>query len=306
MAQLSPSPPPVPTPRPARGRPVYVLFLAATAYTVLASGASPFLEHPDQFVGWPGLFVLILDPGVLAQGLPYAACVLGILGTHEMGHYVACRWYRIAASPPLFLPGPSFPFGTFGAFIRIRAPFPDRGSLFDVGIAGPLAGFALTLPALALGFAWSEETSATTGGIELGESLLTLLMAHWVAPPVSDGQTLLLHPVAYAGWVGLLATALNLLPIGQLDGGHIVYAISPRLHRWMSLATVVALGVLGLHYLPWAFWGLILLVVMGRRHPPLVDESRPPSVGRYVLGLLALVILIVCFIPAPFAELIRR
>jgi membrane-associated protease RseP (regulator of RpoE activity) len=294
----------LPRPTGRRRASLHLLFFLLSAYTILSSGASPFLDRPDQFVGLPGVFLVILDLEVLARGVPYAAWLLAILGCHEMGHYLACRRYRIDATPPLFLPGPTMPFGTFGAFIRIRSPFPDRRALFDVGIAGPLAGLAVTVAGLWVGYARSTVVPAgQPGTIELGDSLLTLAMARWAAPSVPEGYDLLLHPAAYAGWVGALATALNLLPIGQLDGGHVAYAASRRLHRRASIVAAIVLGLLGLAYLGWAFWGLVLMLLMGPRHPPLVDESAPLSPGRRLLALLGLVALAICFPPVPFGGL---
>ena len=273
-------------------------------YPMLSAGGSAALTREDQFWGLPGLFVIYLDLGALWTGIPYAAWLVAILGCHEMGHYLACRYYRIDATPPLFLPGPQFPFGTLGAFIRIRSPFGDRNALFDVGIAGPLAGFAVTVPALLYGLARSTVVATSSDlGVTLGDSLLSKLLASWVGPPTPDGTTLLVHPAAYAGWVGLLATAMNLLPIGQLDGGHVTYALSPRFHLWSSRVALVAMLALGVFYLPWAFWGLILALVLGTRHPRLLDESRPLSFGRRLVAAVGLVILILCFIPMPFAEL---
>ena len=300
-----PGPPRSPRPPRRASGWLYLFFFLLSTYTILASGAVSASARPDAFLVIWGLFAVVLDLSALWEGLPYAAWLIGILGCHEMGHYIACRYYRIAATPPLFLPGPVFPFGTLGAFIRIRAPFPNRVALFDVGVAGPLAGFAVTVPALLYGLSRSVVVPATgVAGWELGDSLLLTILADWVAPATPEGTTLLLHPVAYAGWVGLFATALNLLPVGQLDGGHLAYALSRRAHRVTSFATVVALVILGSVYLPWIFWGLVLLLVMGRRHPALLDESAPLPVSRRVLAFVCLLILVLCFIPIPFPDLV--
>lgn len=290
-------------PRPPRRWP-YPVFFLLSLYTMLSSSAA-LPEDPDRVIGVPPFFVIILDPAALAHGIPYAAWLVAILGCHEMGHYLACRYYRIDATPPLFLPGPVFPFGTLGAFIRIRSPFPDRKSLFDVGVAGPLAGFVVTVPALLVGLARSQVVPAEgSGGIELGDSLLMLALTRLAAPEIPEGHTLLLHPAAYAGWVGLFATALNLLPVGQLDGGHMIYAVSRRFHRAASLVTLGALLALGVGlYYPWAFWAGVLGLLMGPRHPPLLDESRPLSAGRALVALLCLAIFVLCFIPTPFVDL---
>ena len=294
---------PVPGPPPRRPRRwPYPVFFLLSVYTMLVSASGP-VEDPDSIIRiWP-FFAIILDPLALAHGLPYAAWLVAILGCHEMGHYLVCRYYRIEATPPLFLPGPVFPFGTLGAFIRIRSPFPDRNSLFDVGVAGPLAGFVVTVPALLYGIARSEIVIADgTAGIELGDSLLLLAMTLWVAPSVPEGHTLLLHPAAYAGWVGMFATALNLLPIGQLDGGHVMYAVSGRVHRSASILALGGLAALGTaYYFPWVFTAGLLGLLLGARHPRLLDEAAPLSAGRRLVALISFLIFLLCFMPTPFA-----
>jgi len=283
---------------------IYPFFFLLSSYTILCSGAWFGTEEPESYVVVWGLFLLTADLSFLRGGLPYALWLIAILGSHEMGHYIACRYYGIRASPPLFLPGPVAPFGTLGAFIRIRARFPNRVALFDVGVAGPLAGFAVTVSALLFGLSRSK-VIPFEGALEgtLGDSLLFLALAEWFAPPVPDGHALLLHPIAYAGWVGVFATALNLLPVGQLDGGHLAYAVSRRVHRWSSLLALGGLFAMGAIYYPaWLFWGLLLTVLMGARHPPLVDESRPLPPSRLLLALVSILILAACFIPFPFPE----
>jgi membrane-associated protease RseP (regulator of RpoE activity) len=230
-----------------------------------------------------------------------------------MGHYLACRYYDVDASLPFFLPAPLPLTGTLGAFIRIREPIPSKRMLFDIGIAGPLAGFAVAVPALFLGLSMSHvvHVPADFTGLELGEPLLFQLAARllWGTPP--DGYSLNLHPMAFAAWFGLLATALNLFPFGQLDGGHISYAVLGRRSTLVTLATVGVALLLTYFSTSWLVWtGLMItmLVISGPRHPRTIDEHIPLDRTRIILAFVALAILVVCFTPAPIEpmELIGR
>lgn len=238
-------------------------------------------------------------PFLLLAGLPFSLTLMTILLAHELGHYLTCRHYRVDASLPYFLPAPTF-IGTFGAFIRIRSPIYSKKVLFDIGIAGPLAGFVLLLPALAIGLAYSKVVPgiADRGDLVFGVPALLWLLEkavfHGVA--VSD---IYLHPVARAAWVGIFATALNLLPIGQLDGGHIIYSFVGERHKLLSKIFIAALVPLGIWYWPWFLWA-VLLLFFGRRHPSIFDTSRL-SPGRRWLGYLALVIFGLCFMVVPLA-----
>ncbi len=251
----------------------------------------------DMERDWDALQAVWRNPGVLFDGLPYALTLLTILAAHELGHYLACRYHSIDASPPYFLPSPFF-IGTFGAFIRFRSAVPDRRSLFDVGVAGPLAGFLFLIPALAVGLALSRAVPGLGGQSDLtfGTPLLMRLLELWLFPGVA-AEDISLHPVARAAWVGLLATALNLLPVGQLDGGHLVYAVAGEKHRKISLIGVLALVPLGFVYWPWWVWSAVLFL-LGRRHFMVADEGR---LGRGRMIIFALTILVFClsFIPAP-------
>jgi membrane-associated protease RseP (regulator of RpoE activity) len=245
-------------------------------------------------------------------GLRLVVGLLGILMAHEMGHYVACRRYGVNATLPFFIPAPWIPvgagvmwvplsfIGTFGALIRIKSPFPDRKALFDVGIAGPLAGFLVALPVLVLGLfeARVVPAGADTGGIGLGEPLLFQWAAEWLRADVPEGMALSLGPLGLAAWFGLLVTALNLMPVGQLDGGHVAYALLRRRALPLSrLVSVMALGLVWLRPL-WLVW-TVLLLLLGRRHPPTLDDSRPVGSGRVAVGLLGLAIFAICFTPNP-------
>jgi membrane-associated protease RseP (regulator of RpoE activity) len=250
------------------------------------------------------------NPLLLLQGWPFAATLMGILLAHELGHYFACRYYGIVASYPYFIPAPTL-IGTMGAFIRIESPIVHRRALFDVGISGPLVGFVLAVPALALGLALSKMNPgalepAAAGAIVFGNPPLFWLLAKLFWPGVPTAH-LLLHPVALAAWVGLFATALNLLPVGQLDGGHIVYALAAGKHRLLSRAFMWMLliaGLLGVRYPQtiwpgWLFWGGVLLLI-GMRHPAVVDPGLPLDSRRRWIALIGLIVFILCFTPAPF------
>lgn len=239
------------------------------------------------------------NPRLLLSGLPFSLTLLTILLAHELGHFWTCRYHRIDASLPYFLPAPTL-IGTFGAFIRIRAPIFSRRELFDVGVAGPIAGFVFLVPAIGVGLAYSKVVPgiAEQGDLVFGSPLLLWLASKLVFPGV-DTADLYLHPVARAAWVGLLATALNLLPIGQLDGGHILYAFFGRQHRRLSQIFAVILALVGVVFgwVGWILWAGFFLWT-GLRHPPIIDES-PVGAGRARLAALALVILILSFTPVP-------
>lgn len=241
------------------------------------------------------------DPALIAMGLAFSLTALTILLAHELGHYFACRRYRLPATLPYFLPVP-FNFGTLGAFIRIKAPIRTKSELFDVGIAGPISGFVVLVPFLAYGVAHSHYARIPRGGgmFELGEPLLLQLFARWFHGPLPSGMHLDLHPVAVGAWLGLFATALNLLPIGQLDGGHIVYATFGRLQRRLALPLLVLLGVMGFLWEGWWLW-CFLVLVLGPFHPPVYDESQPLDRKRKLLAVVALAILALCFSPVPIA-----
>ena len=256
------------------------------------------------------LFVLTIGTTSLVGGLAYSATILAILGCHELGHYFACRYYDVDASLPYFLPVPITLTGTLGAFIRIREPIRTKRMLFDIGIAGPIAGFLVAVPALFLGVAWSTVTPiGRDGGLWLGEPILIKLASRLFWGRLPDDYTLLLHPVGFAAWFGLLATALNLFPIGQLDGGHISYAV---LGRRSTYVTVAMIGVtLGLSYLSasWIVWTVLMigmLVTFGPRHPRTVDEDIPLDRTRLVLAAFAVAMFVLCFTPAPIERLISR
>ena len=283
---------------PRRGRPWVnlVLFLATVASTTLM-GAS----HYQGFVS--GYDVTSPTPFVLWRGLWYSVTILAILGAHELGHYYACRYYRVDASLPYFLPAP-FLTGTLGAVIRIRQPIPTKPMLFDIGVAGPIAGFVVVVPALFLGLSLSRVLPLPEDfvGLSLGEPLLFRLAAWMIWGPAPDGYSLNLHPVAFAAWFGLLVTALNLLPIGQLDGGHISYAALGARSTLVTKTAVAAMLLLifvSASWIAWAVLMVVMLIAFGPRHPRTLDHHIPLDRTRVTVAVGALVMFILCFTPAP-------
>ena len=247
--------------------------------------------------------MLTLASTTFADGPWYSGTILAILGAHEMGHYLACRYYRVDATLPYFIPMPLVLTGTLGAVIRIREPFPNRKVLFDVGIAGPLAGFVVLVPALFLGMSMSHIVDAVrSDGFLLGRSLL-YQFARWITfGHVPDGQLVSVHPMAFAAWFGMLATALNLLPFGQLDGGHITYAVLGRVATPISLAIAAAAVVMTFVYPGWILFTLLMLVMLfmsGPHHPPVLYEQEPLGAGRVGLAAFAVVVFALCFMPFP-------
>ncbi len=278
-----------------------ILFLLTVATTTFA-GAEHFASFHVDF-GTRDLDLSTTQ--FLLNGLWYSASILAILGAHEFGHYYACRLYGVDASLPYFLPAPLPLTGTLGAFIRIRQPIPGKRELFDIGIAGPIAGFIVAIPVLLVGMYLSRLTQLpadTQGFVELGEPLLFKGVAwlFWGTPP--EGYSINMHPMAFAAWFGLLATALNLFPIGQLDGGHISYAVLGRKSTLVTLATVaslIALTFVSSSWLVWTVLTVVMLVAFGPRHPRTIDEDIPLDRTRLWLAAAALVMFIICFTPAP-------
>lgn len=252
---------------------------------------------------------LLQEPGRFAVGLPYALGLMLILGAHEMGHYIAARRHGMSVSLPYFIPVP-FGLGTFGAFISLRSPAPSRRALFDMAVAGPLAGLAFAVPALLIGLplstivadgASTAMSSMHGGGVNIGSSLLLATLAKIGLGEQLVGHTLQLHPLAFAGWLGLIVTALNLLPIGQLDGGHISDAMfGQRASAMISTAAMFALFGLGVFV--WSgllFWAFIVFFIAGRKGLPPLNDLTPLSLPRLAVGWLAIAILAAILIPVP-------
>jgi membrane-associated protease RseP (regulator of RpoE activity) len=220
-----------------------------------------------------------------------------------MGHYLACRYYRVDASLPFFLPAPLLT-GTFGAFIRIRQRIPSKIALFDIGLAGPIAGFLVAVPTLFLGLALSatERVPDNFSGWSLGEPLLFRAAAWLVWGDLPEGISINMHPMAFAAWFGLLATALNLFPAGQLDGGHVAYAVLGRRSTQLTLATLIAAISLTFVSSGWVVWTVLMVAMVflvGPAHPPTLDDHTPLDRTRLTMAVVGLVMLILCFTPAP-------
>ncbi len=294
-----------------RGRPRYwlhALLLLLTLLTTTSIGACLLTNFRENLPAFDlerdlaAIAAMWSHPIELLGGLPFSLTLLTILLAHELGHYLTCRYYRVDASLPYFIPFPSF-IGTLGAFIRIRSPIYSRQVLFDIGIAGPLAGFVFLLPALGIGLAYSKVLPgiAHRGDLIMGVPPLMWLLDKAIFPGVSPADVYL-HPVARAAWVGIFATALNLLPIGQLDGGHILYSFVGDRHKLLSKIFVFALVPLGLftRYPYWLAWA-VLLYIFCLRHPSIFDSSRL-SLGRRRLGYLALAIFLLCFMTTPLFD----
>ena len=296
----------IPPPRPRWW--LYILFLLLTLCSTMIVGARmefyfqqsrPVFSLSDDTLSLFPITWIAQHPANLLLGLPFSLTLMFILFAHEMGHYLYARHYRVYATPPFFVPFPSL-IGTLGAFIRIKSPIPSRAALFDIGIAGPIAGFIPACVALLVGLSLSHPVAGSAASeIQVGFPLAFDLAARLlhIGLPLS---ALSLHPIAAAAWVGMFATALNLLPGGQLDGGHIIFSITPRWHRWISLLTVFALIPLGKHmWTGWFLWAVLLFLTA--RHPRV---PRYPSVtgGRRALALCAALMLVLSFTPAPFTH----
>ena len=275
---------------------LFVLTLATTTFV----GAQHYLGYASDF----GRQRVFINTALWVQGLWYSGTILLILGTHELGHYLACRYYQVDASLPFFIPMPMVLTGTLGAFIRIREPIPTKRMLFDIGIAGPLAGFLFAVPTLFVGIAMSPvvRVPEDLAGFNLGEPLL-FRAATWLTwGAIPDGYSLNLHPMAFASWFGLLATALNLFPIGQLDGGHISYAVLGRRSTTVTLVAIclaIGLTFFSLSWLVWTFLLIAMTLAMGPRHPRTVDEDIPLDRMRIWLAVVALIVFVLCFTPNP-------
>jgi len=268
-----------------------VLFLL-TCLTTLIAGSGAFLSF-DPFE----------NPARLLTGAPFAFTLLAILGVHEFGHYFTARHYHASVSLPYFIPAPPpFLFGTMGAIIRMRSPAKDRNSLFDIAAAGPLAGLVIAVLAILLGLEWSTVARVPPGGhIVFGDSLLMRFLIYLKFGPLAPGMDVFIHPVALAGWVGLFVTALNLFPVGQLDGGRIAYALFGRRHRLVGIATFVGLLLLGAvtGAANWVVWAALLFFLVGFHHSPPLDDVTPLTPGRWLVGVLCLLLLVLLIPPVP-------
>ena len=296
---------------------LHVVLLAATCLTTTLSGAVSWVLTANLVEKSDSLVSILLAPfavvfretaagniSPLANGFLFTFALLTILGAHELGHYFACRYYGIRATLPFFIPAPPAitPFGTLGAVIKIKEPILSRRALFDIGIAGPLAGFAFALPAAVIGLAFAREDTPPVGnGLQYHDPLLFKVIMKVMGLP----QWMEWNPVFWAAWAALLITALNLFPVGQLDGGHVLYAVmGRRIHKWISLLTCLTVGTLAVLSFVWYdspiwfLWTLVLLFLFKVGHPP-VFEEEPLGAARIVLAILAALVFLLCFMPFP-------
>ncbi len=284
---------------------ISVLLFVATFISTTFAG----IAYAREDIGFlTMIFVVIRHPGILLYGFPFSFTFIMILLAHELGHFFACRYYGIRCTPPYFLPLPISFAGTLGAFIRIKSPFPNKRALFDVGVAGPLAGFAFVVPALFVGISHSQliAKGSIAGGYSFGEPIIFRLVGKLLLGYSPDRQDMMAHPIAMAAWFGLLATSLNLFPIWQLDGGHISYAMLGRnLQKRLSVAGAIAL--IAVSFLGWPIPSYlvfgVLLLTFGLRykffHPSTLSDEEEIGPGRVFIGLLAFLILVLSFTPIP-------
>ena len=272
---------------------IHVVLFFLTIISTLIAGS--IMQGGDPFS----------NPIDITRGIPFSITLMLILGCHEFGHYYYALKHNVDATLPYFLPAPPYIFiiGTFGAFIKIKSPIYKKDALLQIGAAGPIAGFIIAVPALVIGLLLSDviEINNQYNGIILGDSLLMKIFTYIIFPDLGNGYDILLHPVAFAGWIGLLVTMLNLLPVGQLDGGHIAYAMLGNKQGLVGWITLGALFLLSFLSLNWLVWGLLIFFLMrSAKHPPIHDILTPLSNKNKNIGYLCLLIFILCFIPTPF------
>jgi membrane-associated protease RseP (regulator of RpoE activity) len=275
---------------------VHALLLLLTLVTTTAYGAavasSFYSGRPfNADLIWAGYPLLFQGDTAIFRGFLFSLPLLAILLAHEMGHYVACRRSRVDATLPFFLPSPLL-LGTFGAFIRIKSPIFTRRILFDIGVSGPIAGFVVLLPFLGAGIALSRVIPhiAVSGDFIFGTPLL-MRFVEWLRFPGVPAGDIALHPFAQAAWAGLLATAINLLPVGQLDGGHILYALLGRVHKIVSRLFLLLLLPMAYFSLSWLFWAVILLILV-IRHPLVYDETPLDAKRRWIAAAAFAILMI--------------
>ncbi len=267
------------------------LLFILTVFTTMTAGA--LYEGADLFN----------DTLSILKGLPFCVSLLLILGTHEFGHYIASRLHKVVSTLPYFIPAPPIPpmIGTFGAVIRMKTPITTKNALVDIGAAGPLVGFVFAVIVMIVGMHFSTIAPIVhDGSVAFGEPIIEKLLIYFMMGEIPDGYELVLHPVAFAGWIGFFVTALNLLPIGQLDGGHIMYAIFGPDHRKVSTGAVAILVVMGITFWPgWIMWG-IMVTIIGTRHPPIYDQHVPMDPARGFVCMGSILVFLLTFTPTPF------
>jgi membrane-associated protease RseP (regulator of RpoE activity) len=251
------------------------------------------------------LFLLTVASTYLVGGVSYSVSIIAILLAHEMGHYFMSKRYGIPATLPYFIPFPFSPFGTFGAIIKMKGIIINKKALFDIGVAGPLSGFLVSLPFIILGIKLSK-VQLITGDmsyLQLGDPLIFKILQKSIVGDIPQGYDLVLHPFGYAGWVGLFVTALNLLPVGQLDGGHVIYAVFGEKSKWVFVAAILLLAILAIFYNPGWLTLVIILLIFGMRHPEPFDMETELDGKRKFIAFIILIIFVLSFTPSPFPSL---
>jgi len=270
-------------------------------------------ETPRKKIPWLNIILFLatlatmyyIYPGTPSQKIEFTGSLIAILLFHEFGHYLAGRRRGVFMSLPYFLPAPNL-VGTFGAIIKSKSPFINRRDLIEVGAAGPVAGFVVAVVVLIFGLQDAQliPSGAMSGGLILGDSLLIRLLSWLIIGPIPEGYDFLLSPAAFAGWVGLLVTMINLLPLGQLDGGHIIYGLAGRVQHQIGRFFLVAMVILGFWWQGWWFFGVMVLL-FGVSHPPTLNDETPLPMPARILGIVAIIIFAISFIPAPITILME-
>jgi len=236
----------------------------------------------------------------LFKGLPFSLSIMIILGSHELGHYLMAIKNNVDATLPYFIPAPHM-LGTFGAVIKMRSPIRDKNALIEIGAAGPIVGFIFSTIAILIGLSLSKvATISGNEGIILGDSILIKLLTKLYFADLTEGKDVLLNPIAFAGWIGYFITAINLLPVGQLDGGHILYALVGEKNRIIGYVTFGIVILLTPLWIGWAFWAMMIFLVIKFKHPPPLDGISPLSKKHKIIGIISLIIFLLTFVPAPF------
>jgi membrane-associated protease RseP (regulator of RpoE activity) len=284
---------------PSKKKPLWInlALLVATIFTTTLAGS----------IQWMGMdnasLIDIFTPSYLWNGfLFFSIPLMSILGIHEMGHYFISKRHKVDASLPYFIPlPPPFILGTLGALISTREPIPNRKALLDIGVSGPLCGFLVAIPVSFLGFFFMQQNPMVMPAESEGFTIVFPLLLQWISSFFVIPENLIIHPTLFAGWVGIFLTAVNLLPAGQLDGGHIARALLKDKHKYASWAVIILLFALGLYYAGWLFFAFIILFMIGTHHQPPLNEIDPLGTKRQVIGVVALLIFLLSFAPIPIS-----
>lgn len=284
-------------------RPVWInlaLFIAVIFTTTLA-GAIQWVGNYSGLEDFMKILAKSIEPFYLWNGFVYFSVpLLAILGIHEMGHYFTSKRHNLEASLPFFIPlPPPFILGTFGAIISTHEPIPNRKTLLDVGVSGPICGFLVAIPVCLVGLFLMQQNPisvpAEQGGIVIVFPLILQGLSNFFSIPADT----VMHPTLFAGWVGLFLTSINLLPIGQLDGGHVARALFKEKQKYVSWVVIFTIIALSFFYTGWLFFAFIILFLIGTQHQPPLNEITPLETKRILIGILALIVFILCFAPIP-------